>query len=331
MTLPDTHLMITRRAACARLTLGALAATGGSIALAQSQPPLKIVVGSPPGALGDVIARLMALKLGEQMGATGIVDNRAGASGTIAADYVAKAPGDGQTLLVAPDAVMVVNPFVFPKLPYDPAKDFRSVALLGKATLVLLVSPSLGVKTLREFIALVKSKPKDVNFGTGGSGHPSHMAMELVANRLGLQMTHVPYKGTSPALQGLMGGEVGAVIVSLVEAMPQVKADKVIALATSGPAAKEAFPDLPEFKELHADLDIAVWFGLFAPGSMAANVVARLNSEVNKVLSQPDVKKRLGDFGLAASNSTPADLDELMIADRARFGPLVKALGITPG
>lgn len=331
MSPKHSKSIITRRTACAHLTLAALAASFGTIAQAQTPVPLKVVVGSPPGALGDVIARLMATKLGEQMSVPGIVDNRAGASGSLAADHVAKSPGNGQTLLVAPDAVMVVNPYVFPKLPYDPAKDFRSVALLGKATLVLLVSPTLGVKNLQEFIALVKSKPKAVDFGSGGAGHPSHVAMELVANRLGLQMTHVPYKGTSPAMQDLMGGQVGAVIVSLAEAMPQVKAGKVIALATSGPAAKEAFPALPEFKELHADLDISVWFGMFAPAGTDATVVARLNAEVNKVLAQPDVKKRLGDFGLSVSSSTPADLDKLMLADRARFGPLVKSLGITPG
>ncbi len=318
-----------RRAALTHLIATGFAAAAGLPAWSQTQFPLKVVVGSPPAALGDVIARLMAQKLGEQMGVPGIVDNKAGASGGIAADYVAKSAGDGRTLLVAPDAVMVVNPFVFSKLPYDPSKDFKSVALLGKATLVLLISPSLKVKNFREFAALVKAQPKVVNFGTGGSGHPSHIAMELVANRLGLQMTHVPYKGTSPALQGLMGGEVGAVIVSLAEAMPQVKAGNVIAVATSGPAAKTFFPDLPEFKEFHPDLDISVWFGLFASAATSPTEVVRLNVEVNKALAQPDVQKRLADFGLTASNSTPGELDQLMVADRARFGPLVRALGIS--
>lgn len=319
----------TRRALLRSLAAVGLAASAGLPALAQNPAPLKVVVGSPPGALGDVIARLVSQKMGEQLGVPGIVDNKAGASGAIAADAVAKSAGDGHTLLVAPDAVMVVNPFTFSKLSYDPTKDFRSVALLGKATLVLLISPSLKVKTLTEFVAFVKSRPKEVNFGTGGTGHPSHMAMELVANRLGLQMTHVPYKGTSLALQGLMGGEVGAVIVSMAEAMPQVKAGNVVPIATSGPAAKEVFPELPEFKQSHPDLDIAVWFGLFAPASTPPERVAQLNADINKMLAQPDVRKRLGDFGLTASNSTPADLDRLMVADRARFGPLVKALGIT--
>ena len=326
-----SHPSLSRRTALLHVLATGLTASANLPLWAQplSSRPIRVVVGSPPGALGDVIARLIAQKLGEALGQPSIVDNRAGASGAIAADYVAKAPGDGHTLLVAPDAVMVVNPFVFPKLPYDPTKDFRSVALLGKATLVLLVSPALKGKTLAEFAQLVKSKPKALNFGSGGSGHPSHMAMELVASRLGLQMTHVPYKGTSLALQGLMAGDVDAVIVSMAEAMPQVKAGNVIPLATSGPAAKEVFPNLPEFKESHADLDIAVWFGVFTAASTPTDVVQRLNAEVNKALAQPDVAKRLADYGLTVTPGAPLVLDQLMTADRARFGPLVKALGIT--
>ncbi|VTU39655.1 Argininosuccinate lyase [Variovorax sp. PBL-H6] len=320
-----------RRAALLQVLAAGVAATVNLPVWAQphSSRPIKVVVGSPPGALGDVIARLMAQKLGDALGQPSIVDNRAGASGGIAADYVAKSQGDGHTLLVAPDAVMVVNPFVFPKLPYDPTKNFRSVALLGKATLVLLVSPAMNAKSLTEFVQMAKAKPKAINFGSGGPGHPSHMAMELVASRLGLQLTHVPYKGTSLALQGLMGGDVNAVIVSMAEAMPQVKAGNVVALATSGPAAKEVFPNLPEFKESHPDLDISVWFGMFAPASTSADVVLRLNTEINKALGQADVSKRLAEFGLTVTPGLPSVLDELMAVDRARFGPLVKALGIT--
>jgi tripartite-type tricarboxylate transporter receptor subunit TctC len=321
----------TRRSALVRVIAAGLATSANLPAWAQSlsSRPLKVVVGSPPGALGDVIARLVAQKLGDSLGQPSIVDNRAGASGGIAADFVAKAPGDGHTMLVAPDAVMVVNPFVFPKLPYDPTKDFRSVALLGKATLVLLVSPALKVKTFAEFQQLAKDKPRSIDFGSGGQGHPSHIAMELVANRLGMQLTHVPYKGTSLALQGLMGGDVSAVIVSMAEAMPQVKAGNVVPLATSGPAAKEVFPNLPEFKEYNADLDISVWFGVFAPASTPPEIVQRLNAEINKALAQADVIKRLSEFGLTATPSASSSLDQLMVADRARFGPLVKALKIT--
>jgi tripartite-type tricarboxylate transporter receptor subunit TctC len=319
-----------RRIALTSLAAAGLACTLPFAAFSQRLParPYKIIVGSPPGALGDVLARLMAQKLSEASGQPAVVDNRPGAAGAIAAEAVAKSPADGSTLLLAPDAVMVVNPFVYPKLAYDPARDFQSVGLLGKASLVLLVSPALKVKTFAEFVRLAKAQPKAINYGTGGVGHPTHMVMELLCSRAGIQLTAVPYKGTTPALQGLMGGEVGAMISGMVEALPQVKAGNAIALAASGPAAKEMFPGLPEFKETSTDLDLSVWFGMFAPAATPREVVTLLNAEVNKALGQPDVQKRLADFGLAPSPVATTDLDALMRADRARFGPLVKALGL---
>jgi len=297
-------------------------------ALAQPAGTYRVVVGSPPGALGDVLARLVAQKLGEATGQPAIADNKPGAAGAIAADIVAKAPGDGRTLLVYPDAVMVVNPFVYPKLPYDPVKDFQPVALLGKASLALIVSPKMNVKTLAEFVQLAKSKPKAINFGSGGAGHPTHMVMELFNHRLGIQLTHVPYKGTSPSIQALLAGEVGAMITGVVESMPHIKAGTVLPLAASGPAAKELFPTLPQFKDLHEDLDVSVWFGVSAPASTPRDVVARLNAQINKALGEADVQKRLSEYGLTPSPSAPTELEKLVKLDLARFGPLVKSLGL---
>ncbi|HSV79417.1 MAG TPA: tripartite tricarboxylate transporter substrate binding protein [Ramlibacter sp.] len=317
-----------RRRAMLRLAAAAAALAPSLRALAQAARPYRVVVGSPPGALGDVLARLLAQKLGDATGQPAIVDNRPGAAGAIAADFVAKSAGDGHTLVVVPDAVMVVNPFIYPKLPYDPIKDFQSVALLGKASLALIVSPKLNVKTLADFVQLAKAKPKAINFGSGGAGHPTHMVMELVSRRLGIQLTHVPYKGTSPSIQGLLGGEVGAMITGVVEAMPHIKAGTVIPLAASGPAAKEIFPGLPQFKEFHEELDVSVWFGVFAPASTPREVVSTLNAQINKALGEPDVQKRLGEYGLMPTPVPTTDLDKLVKLDLARFGPLVKALGL---
>src|SRR4051812_25150686 len=166
-----------------RAILKKLAVAGAALwpvlgAVAQPARTYRVVVGSPPGALGDVLARLVAQKLGDASAQTAIADNRPGAAGAIAAEFVAHAAGDGQTLLVAPDAVMVVNPFVYPKLPYNPLKDFQSVAMLGRASFTLIVSPQLNVKTMADFVRLAKSKPKSINFGSGGSGHPTHIVME---------------------------------------------------------------------------------------------------------------------------------------------------------
>lgn len=326
----DNPTSATRRHTLSALLAVTLSTVAGRPALAQRFPnkPFRIVVGSPPGALGDVLSRLLGQKLSEATGQPAVVDNRPGASGSIAADLVAKAQADGHTLLIAPDSVVVVNPFVFPKLTYNPAKDFRSVALLGKATLVLVVSPALGVRTLQAFVKLARSKPGAINFGTGGAGHPTHMAMELVMDRLGIKLTHVPYKGTSPALQGLMGGEIGSMVVGVAEAMPLITAGKLVPLATSGPAAKEIFPALPELKASHPDLDIAVWFGMFAPAATPTDVVSRLNAEVNQALQQADIRRRLREYGLTPLPGGATALDTLIALDKARFGPLVKSLGI---
>jgi len=318
----------TRRAAVLRLAAAGVAVSPALHALAQPAGTYRVIVGSPPGALGDVLARLVAQKLGEANGQPAIADNKPGAAGAIAADLVAKAPGDGRTLLVYPDAVMVVNPFVYPKLPYDPLKDFQPVAVLGKASLALIASPRLNVKTLSEFVQLAKSRPKAINFGSGGPGHPTHMVMELLNQKLGIQLTHVPYKGTSPAIQGLLGGEVGAMITGVVESMPHIKAGTVLPLAASGPAAKDIFPSLPQFKDLHDDLDVSVWFGVSAPASTPRDVVFRLNAQINKALGEVDVQKRLSEYGLMPTPSPSSELEKLVKLDLARFGPLVKSLGL---
>lgn len=322
--------LASRRCALKRLLAAGALASPFAQAFAQSLPskPFRIVVGSPPGALGDVLSRLVGQKLSDSTGQPAVVDNKAGAAGAIAADAVAKSAGDGATLLLAPDAVMVVNPFVYPKLPYDPVKDFKSVALIGKASLALVVSPRLNVRTFEDFVRLAKERPKAINFGSGGSGHPTHMVMELLSSRVGIELTHVPYKGTSPAIQGLLAGDVDAMITGVVEAMPYIKANSVLPLAASGPAAKQIFPSLPQFKDFNPDLDVSVWFGLFAPASTPVPVVSALNTEVNKALGQADVQKRLADFGLMPTPGPTSDLDQLVKSDLARFGPLVKSLGL---
>jgi tripartite-type tricarboxylate transporter receptor subunit TctC len=315
--------------------LAALAAAslffGGFVgAQAQTYPtkPVRLVVGSPPGALGDVLARMTAQHVGDQMGQPMVVDNKPGASLAIAADTVAKAPGDGYTLLIAPDSATVVNPFVYPRLPYNPTRDFQSVALVGKATLVLVVANSLNVNSVPAFVQAAKARPGTINFGTGGIGHPTHMAMELFRNRLGLDLTHVAYKGTSPAIQALVTGEIGAMIVGVAEAMPLIKAGRITPIAASGPQAKEVFPNLPEFKEFNKDLDVSVWFGIFAPSATPKPVVEKLNAQVNRMLALPEVTRKLGEFGMLAQPGPPSQLDALQQVDRSRYGPLVKSLAI---
>lgn len=287
------------------------------------------MVGNPAGGLGDVLARAVAQGLSDSTRQSFYVENKAGASGILAADTVAKAPSDGYTLLLATDGMIVVNQFVFPKMPYNPNKDLQSVALIGRATLVLVVNPDCGIKTIDEFIKQTKLKSNKLNYSSGGPGHPLHLAMELMKNRLGLTIAHIPYKGSAPAVQALLAGEVSAMIVGVAEAMQHIKAGKLIPLAATGPGAEENFPNLPQLKSLHPDLDIAPWFGLFAPAGTVPDTIGLLNEHVNRLLRTPEMQKRFGEYGVSPTPSNVAQLDSLIAAERTRYGPLVKALGIT--
>lgn len=319
-----------------RFAIKALAATGASLCLPgmlQAQTrfpsrPVRVVVGNAPGSLDDILARLIGPKLTDAMGQPMLVDNRIGAGATLAADFVAKSPADGHTLLLCADSVMTFNPFVYSRLPYDATKDFQPVAMIGKASMMLAVSPSLNVKTFAEFVQLAKSKPRSINYGSAGAGSTLHIVMELMANRLGIELTHVPYKGPAPAIQALMAGEVSAMIVGMAVGMPQVRAGRIVPLATSGPLGKETFPNLPEFKESHPDLDASTWFGFFAPAATPAAVVSALNTEINKSLVMNDVRARLSDFGIVPLPGQPADLETAARTDRQRYGALIRGLGL---
>lgn len=301
----------------------------GNVDAQESYPskPVKILVGSPAGSLSDILARFTALKVSPGLKQSVVVDNRPGANGSITADAVAKST-DGHTLMLVPDTVMVVNQFVYSKLPFNVETDFQSVALLGKVALLLVVNPNSGIKSFDDFARMAKANPKGIKYGSGGPGHPVHLIMELVSNRLGFELTHVPYKGTAPAIQAVASGEVDAMVVGLAEAQPLIKAGRIAAIAASGPGAKELFPELPLFKDRHKDLDVTVWFGIFGPASLPKEHVNLLNAEINKVLQDPEAIKRFGDFGMRPMPGTPASLDALIKSDRAAYGPLVKALGL---
>jgi tripartite-type tricarboxylate transporter receptor subunit TctC len=309
----------------------ALAACGITPALAQDKfpsKPIRLMCGSPAGSLSDILARFIGQKLTDSIKQPVVIDNRPGANGTVAADFTAKSAPDGYTLMLVPDTVMVVNQFVYPKLPFNADTAFTSVAFLGRVALLLVVNPSTGIKNFQDFVKAAKAQPGKVTYGSGGQGHPTHLIMELMANRLGMKVQHVPYKGTAPAIQAVAAGEVNAMIVGLAEATPMIKAGRINAIAASGPNAKESFPELPLFKDAHKDLDATVWFGIFGPANMPREVVATLNTEINKVLADPEAVKRFGEFGMKPLPSAPAAMDAIMKAERVSYGPLVNALGL---
>jgi tripartite-type tricarboxylate transporter receptor subunit TctC len=320
---------VSRRSFTAAASLAACGVTGS--ALAQDRfpsKPIRLLCGSPAGSLSDILARLTAQKLGESLKQPVVVDNRPGANGTVVGDATAKSPPDGYTLMLVPDTVMVVNQFVYPRLPYNPETDLQSVAFLGRVALLLVVNPNTGIKNFNEFVRAAKAQPKKLNYGSGGQGHPTHLIMELMANRLGFEVQHVPYKGTAPAIQAVASGEVNGMIVGLAEALPMIKAGRITAIAASGPNAKEMFPELPLFRDAHKDLDATVWFGIFGPAHMPPATVALLNTEINKVLQDPEAVKRFADFGMKPLPGAPAVMDEIMKRERVSYGPLVKSLGL---
>lgn len=313
-----------------RLLIGTLGLWGAGAALAQSSGSvLKVVVGSPPGALGDLVARLVADKMGEQLGTSAIVDNKAGAAGLIAANVVAKSNGDGTTLLVAPDNVMVVNPLIYPHIPYNAQRDFAPIGILGKADLVLLANARSGIKSMQDLIRVAREKPGAITFSSGGVGHVTHLGVELIASRLGFKLRHVPYKGTSPAMAAVVAGDTDLMYSGAAGALPQIKSGRVVALAASGPHAKETFPGVPMLADFNPDLDITVWFGVFAPSKTPPDVVAKLNAALNAMLEKPEVVKRLTDFGMTTEPGPPEALAKLMTSDTARFAGLVKSLNIS--
>ncbi|MDB5939982.1 MAG: putative exported protein [Polaromonas sp.] len=320
-----------RRSAISRISLALVAGSFADTSWGQKFPskPFKIVVGSPPGALGDVVARLLARKLTESSGQPVIVDNKAGATGVIAADAVARSAKDGYTLLLAPDSTFAVNPFVYKSLPYDPRKSFAPVGMVSRAILVLIVNPTLGVRTLDEFVKLVRSKPGIIDFGSGGAGHVTHMSMGLLCDRLKLNMRHIPYKGTTPAMQAILSNEVGAMIIGLAEAVPHIKAGTVVALGIGGSTPLDVLPGVPPLKNYQPDLDASVWFAMFAPAGTPVATVNYLNGELNKALGQPDLKKEFSDLAMLETPGTPGVVDTVIASDLRKFEPLVKSLGIT--
>ena len=299
-------------------------------AAAQSWPqkPVKVVVGNAPGSLSDIISRQMFAVAGQSLGQTFIIDNRAGAGGSMAADVVAKSSPDGYTVLFGTDGIMAINPFVYTKLGYDPLRDFASVSLLAKLPYVLIVSPTLGVKTIDEFVALAKSKPGMITYSSGGNGHATHLEMELLARKAGIQLVHVPYKGTAPAVQAAVAGEVMANMVGLGVAVPQINSGKVTALLIGGPREKDFMPRVPDLGAKYPDALYISWLGLFVPATTPKPVIDRLHGAVVKSLEASDVKLRLSELGMASIGSSPAELDRELRDNIAVTRELVKSLGL---
>ena len=298
-----------RRAALTGLALAALAVTAPGVQ-AQTWPakPVRIVVPYPPGGPTDIVARLVGQRLSDKLGQPFVIDNRAGAGGNIGAEAVAKAPADGYTLLLGTTA-HAINPSLFKSLGYDIQKDFVPLALLTSIPLVLVVPASSPAGTVADVVALAKSKGGGLPYGSSGNGQSTHLAAEMFASMAGAPMTHVPYKGSAPALTDLAGGQVALMFDTMLSAMPQVKAGRLKAIAVTSAARAPSAPDVPTVAEATglAGYEATAWNGLFAPAGTPPQVSALLARAVAEVLAEPETRQRFAADGAIAGSGTPAE------------------------
>jgi tripartite-type tricarboxylate transporter receptor subunit TctC len=308
-----------------RLLLALLLALPLQLFAQYPQHTVKMVVPFPAGGPTDILARVLAQKLAERWGQPVIVDNKPGAGGSIGSDLVAKAAPDGYTLLMATSSTHSIGPSL-QKLPYDPVRDFAPIGQVSNATNVLLVSPKLGVTSVKELIALAKAKPGQLNFASSGVGTIPHLTAAKFNLMAGVDLQHVPYKGTGLSIPDLANGQVAVLFDSIVTALNYVKTGSVRALAISSPRRSPLAPDLPTMAEAGLPgFESETWFGLFAPAGTSRDIIARVSADTAAALKSPDVRERFAAAGAEPVGSTPEQFAERMRADTARWAEVIKA------
>jgi tripartite-type tricarboxylate transporter receptor subunit TctC len=300
--------------------------------LAQSWPnrTVKIVVPFPAGGPTDVLTRVLAEKLGTQLGQPVVVENKPGAGGSIGADFVAKSPADGYTLVMATTSTHSIGPNLG-KLAYDPVKDFTPVVWVGNATNILVVSNHVPAANVQELIALARKDPGKFNYATSGIGTISHLTSELFASMAGLKLTHVPYKGTQQSIPDMMSGQVAILFDNVMTAQPNIKAGKVKGIAISSSVRSPLVPDLPTVAESGLPgFQSLVWFGLLGPANTPKTVVDRVNAEMNKALQLSDIQARFTQMGFEPAGGTAADFAQAIQRDSQKWSKVIKDAGVKP-
>jgi tripartite-type tricarboxylate transporter receptor subunit TctC len=328
--------MTTRQPVNRRTMLGALAALSlASAAFAvQAEPfpskPIKFVVPYPPGGASDVTARLIADKLGTQIGQSVIVENKPGANGIIALDAVAKAPADGYTILMGNVGPNAINAGLYPKLPFDPIKSFVPITLTTTVPIVLVVNPSFPAKTTQELIAYAKSNPGKVKFASGGPGSATHLTAEMFKDSAGIDIVHVPYKGDVPAMTDVMGGHVSFTFATAIAAAPHIASGRLRVLGSASKARPKSLSQYPTVAETGLkDFESTSWGGVLAPAGTPAPVVAMLHDQIVKVLAMPDVREKLEKMGVDIIASTPDEFTTYLKAEIGKWSAVVKTAGVT--
>ena len=312
-----------------RTLLGSVLAIAGTAAFAQPEPPLRLIVPFTPGTGIDLVARQIGPYLAERLGRPVVVDNRAGASGNIGTEAVVRAPADGNTLLVTVNT-LVMNRALYPKLAFDPVRDLDPITLTSWGTLLLVASKNSGITTAQELLVKARARPGALNYGSPGAGTPHHLAMELLKNRTSTFITHIPYRGTGPALTDLLGGQIDVMFLPIHVALQHVQSGSLKALGISSDKPSALLPAVPPLRELKlGDLDVEMWYGVLAPKGTPAPVVERLSRELKDILARPDVKAAFQTQGMLPTHSTPEAFRKIMAADAKRWSDLIKTQGIS--
>lgn len=322
---------LTRRQLLCALVLSVLAAPAPAQDSAYPTKPIRLLVGVPPGGTTDLVARVVGDQLSRQMGQPVIIDNRGGAGGNIAAEFVAKSPPDGYTLFLGPVGTMTINPFVYAKMPFDTMRDFAPISQLTSLPIVMVVNPSIPAKNVREFVVFAKAKPGEASFASGGNGTQTHLAGEMFKSMTGIEMVHVPYKGTAPAMVDLLGGRVSAMYDQIATAMPHIKAGKLVAIGVTTAKRSSIAPEIPTIAESGVPgYEATTWHGLFAPAGTPKDIIAKLNAEVVKALNSPEVIEKFKANGVDPVPSSPEQFSAFVQSELNRWRDAVKAAGLKP-
>ncbi len=314
------------------LVISCIVPCGLPAALAQNYPAksVRVIAPFPPSGGTDLFARAVAQKLSVVFGQQVIVDNRSGAGGMIGSDMVARAAPDGYTLLITSSSTHSIAPHITRKPLYDPLRDFTPVIIIASAPNLLVVHPSLPVRTVKELIGLAKARPGAINYASNGSGTLSHLTGELFKLQTGTSLVHIPYKGGPPALIDLVAGQVSVLFTAIPTAIGQVRAGKLRALAVTGPKRVDAVKDLPTVAETLPGFESSQWWGMYAPPATPPEVIDKLNSEVARIIGDADVKARFANEGAEAMGGSPRDFADYLKADYEKWGRVVKEAGMRP-
>ena len=315
---------------CATVLMMSCAAPVAAAADSYPSRSVRIIVPFPPGSGTDIIGRIVGQALSDAWKQPFVVDNRPGAGGTIGSDIVAKAQPDGHTLLLGNVSTLAIAPNLYRKLPYDPVRDFAPITLITTMNSVLVVHPSVPARSLREFVALAKAKPRSLNYGSAGSGTTGHLGAELFKSLAGMDMVHVPYKGSGPALTDLLAGQVQVMFGTIATVLPHVRAGKLRVLGVTSLKRADLLPDVPSINEaLLPGFEVEVWQAIVAPARTPDAIIAKLNAEIVRSLRASAMKEQLTSQGLEAVGNSPKEFGEFIRRENAKWGKVVKASGAT--